>query len=100
MSAPRRSYKDDGAHEIQRTSLQVVAGSHHMPIVKSYSSQGFSIGDTKIIGPVAVLPRGFFLWKVRIILIDSYSYYCEIISRLSNDIMNYCTLNNFGSKCM
>ena len=86
MSAPRRLYNANSEHEILRTSLEIVTGSHRMPIVKSYSSQGFSVGSTKIIGPVAVLPKGFFLWKVRITFIDFYG--CEIIFRLSNDTAN------------
>ncbi|EDV28978.1 uncharacterized protein TRIADDRAFT_52393 [Trichoplax adhaerens] len=61
-----RFYSVSGEHDILRTSLEVIAGSDQMPIIKSYSSQGFSIGNIKIIGPAAILPKGFFLWKVRI----------------------------------
>ncbi|RDD47084.1 NADH dehydrogenase [ubiquinone] 1 alpha subcomplex assembly factor 3 [Trichoplax sp. H2] len=60
-----RFYSVSGEHDILRTSLEVIAGSDQMPIIKSYSSQGFSIGNIKIIGPAAILPKGFFLWKVK-----------------------------------
>ena len=38
--------------------------SHLAPVVRGYTLSGFAVGSTLLSGSVALLPRGFFNWKV------------------------------------
>ncbi len=39
--------------------------SEHSPVVNGYMTDGFIIRSNIVHGSVALLPRGFFNWKVR-----------------------------------
>ena len=45
-------------------TFQKLEVSEHSPIVNGYMTDGFIIRSSLVHGSVALLPRGFFNWKV------------------------------------
>lgn len=49
---------------VMPTTLNRLEAVEAAPVISSYSVQGFTIRGNRLIGSVALLPRGVFSWKV------------------------------------
>ena len=47
------------------TTLSRVDVPEQAPLISAYSTQGFTLRGVRVMGSVALLPRGFFHWKVK-----------------------------------
>lgn len=56
------------------TTITALELHEHAPFVSSYNTQGFTVQGNKLMGSVALLPKGMFSWKV----------YCFIIIQLGH----------------
>ena len=61
------------------TTLSRLDVSELAPVVSSYSVQGFTIRGNKLIGSLALLPRGIFHWKVDWLLVVT----CRLTATIS-----------------
>uniref|UniRef100_A0A7M5X8K0 NADH dehydrogenase [ubiquinone] 1 alpha subcomplex assembly factor 3 n=1 Tax=Clytia hemisphaerica TaxID=252671 RepID=A0A7M5X8K0_9CNID len=51
--------------KIQKFAPESMSATDLPPVVGRYSTQGFHIQGNKLYGPVALLPRSFYSWKVK-----------------------------------
>ena len=58
-----RHHSDSGGLVMQ-TTLSRVNVEDAAPLISGYSMLGFSLRGAHVIGSVALLPRGFFHWKI------------------------------------
>ena len=55
------------------------------PVITSYSTRGFTIQGNKVFGSIAILPQGFYAWKVdtwKDITIESLQLFTVVVPRI------------------
>ncbi|XP_003383876.3 PREDICTED: NADH dehydrogenase [ubiquinone] 1 alpha subcomplex assembly factor 3-like [Amphimedon queenslandica] len=60
----RIRHHSDGGGMVLQTTLSRVSVEEAAPLISGYSVQGFNLRGVQVMGSVALLPRGFFHWKI------------------------------------
>ena len=56
--------REEDKTQIKIINEQKSDSSEFVPFISKYSTVGFNIGKNKVMGSVAILPKGILSWKV------------------------------------
>ena len=60
----RIRHHSDGGGLVLQTTLSRINVEEAAPLISAYNMQGFTLRGVRVMGSVALLPRGFFHWNV------------------------------------